>query len=549
MSNNQYPVAYFSAEYGLESHLPLYAGGLGVLSGDTLKEANDAKLPMVAVGLLYRGKKARQAVDMSGWQTEEDVSFDPVSCGLEHVFSLEDPEQPLFVRIHLTVRDIWARVWLKRVGDIHLYLLDTDTDQNSPEQRQTTHALYYGDEESLVKQQMILGIGGVKVLTALGIKPMVFHVNEGRPAFLYWQLIRELMDNEKLSFPEAAAQAKDMIVYTNHTLVRAGNQAYNTDLLRSFAVYYAQKMGISIDELLSPGIDHTDGGRFNMTLFGLNTSRKASAVSQIHYELSKNVWPEFDWVNITNGVHMPTWQDPEIASCDKSGNDLWFIHQKRKHELADFVASQTGFSYDPNRLVISWSRRIAGYKRPQALFEDVNRIKHMVMNADRPVQILMAGKAHGYDEAAKKLLQDIIKLMQTELTGHALFIPNLTMEVDRMLTRGSDIWLNTPMLGKEASGTSGMKALANGVLQLTVEDGWTAEVSDWPKYGWVLDGNHLTQTLYFRLEEDVIPCFYDRDSNGVPQAWLEKMKNSIALAPHFSTTRMLSEYELKLYQP
>lgn len=545
--NNTEPIAYFCAEFGLQADLPLYAGGLGVLSGDTVKEAADQDMNMVAVGLLYRGIKYVQSVDESGWQQESDYQIDPVKSGFEHVYRPQESDQPLFVRIHLTQHDVWARVWKKTVNQTTLYLLDTETDQNPPEHRDITHALYYGSEETLVKQQMILGIGGVKLLTALNIYPRLFHVNEGRPAFLYWQLIRRLMDQEKLSYEHAKVKAQTMIVYTNHTLVRAGNQSYNLDLLKNYALYYSEKMGVTIDELLSPGIDPSSDYKFNMTQFALNTSHKASSVSQSHFELSKNIWPEFNWVNITNGVHMPTWQDSSIRAVEhESDEELWQAHTALKVKTMEFVQKQTGFGYDPNRLVICWARRIAGYKRPNSLFEDIERLRKILTNADKPVQLLLSGKAHASDTSAKTLLQQMIGYMKTNLDGHALYIPNYNIEVASHLVRGVDVWLNTPIVGQEASGTSGMKAIANGVLQLTVEDGWTSEV-DWHDIGWTLDGNHVTQNFYFRLEEDVVPGFYDRGQTGIPEKWVERMRRSIELSKKFSTQRMLREYQEKLY--
>lgn len=544
MVDKQCQVAYFSAEYGLQADLPLYAGGLGVLSGDTVKEAADMNLPFVAVGLLYRGDKAIQKIDEHGWQTEEDWKIDPVECGFEHVYAPDDPDQPLFVRIHLTKEDVWARIWKRTVNNTTLYLLDTDTDQNEQDDRGVTHALYYGSEEVLVKQQMILGIGGVKLLKALDVTPQVFHVNEGRPAFLFWQLIRQFMD-EGSSYKDAAERAKNMIVYTNHTLVRAGNQAYDSNLLKNFALYYAEKMGVTIDELLQVGIDPTIG-KFSMTQFALNTSRKASAVSQVHYELSKNLWPGYDWVGITNGVHLPTWQDQEIRDCDKSGDDLWHVHLKKKQELADFVGKRTGFGYDPNRLVLCWARRFAGYKRPNSLFEEVERLGRILKDEKKPVQLLMAGKAHAKDEGGKKMLQQIVQHMQKELAGHAVFVPNYDIDVARMLVKGVDVWVNTPIQGQEASGTSGMKALSNGGLQLTVEDGWAAE-EDWHGLGWTLDSNHVSATFYFRLEEDIVSAYYKRDESGIPREWLQRMKKSVELAHKYSSQRMLKQYQEFLY--
>jgi len=546
MSDNRCnsPVAYFSAEYGLQADLPLYAGGLGVLSGDTVKEAADQNLEMSAIGLLYRGVKYIQGVDDNGWQTESDFPIDPIESGFEHVYAPDEDEQPLFIKVNFSVKDIWCRVWKRTLNQTTLYLLDTDTDQNEPEDRAITHALYFGSEDVLIKQQLILGIGGVKLLFALGIEPCIYHVNEGRPAFLYWELISQFMSKYNMEYKQAEEKAKAMIVYTNHTLVRAGNQSYNQDLLKKYSASYAEKMGISVDELLKPGIDVGEGGKFSMTQFALNTSHKASAVSQPHYVLSKSLWPEYNWMGITNGVHMPTWQDPEIKAAKDDPEKLWGLHQNKKRELETFVKEKTGFGYDPERLVISWARRFAGYKRPNAIYDDLERLKNILSNQDRPVQFLMAGKAHALDDGAKKILQDILKIMK-DLNGHAIYIPNYNMEVAHALVSGSDVWLNTPLLGKEASGTSGMKAIANGVIQLTVEDGWAAEV-DWHDIGWSLDGNHLVETLYFRLEEDVVPTFYHRE-NGLPLEWLEMMKNSIELAEKYSAKRMLNEYKQKMY--
>jgi glycogen phosphorylase len=538
------PVAYFCAEFGLQAGLPLYAGGLGVLAGDTVKEAADQNFPMVAVGLLYRGGKARQQVDESGWQTEVDVEVDPLSLGFEHVY-VPDADMPLFVKVHLSETNVWARIWKRTVNRTTLYLLDTETDQNEPEERSICKALYSGSDEQLIKQQMVLGIGGVKALTALGIKPFLYHVNEGRPAFIYWQLIRQLMESG-MTFQLAKESAKKQIVYTNHTLVRAGNQSYDPQNIGTFARYYAERMGITLDELLSEGMEETTH-KFNVTRFALNVSRKASAVSQVHYELSKTLWPEYNWVGITNGVHMPTWQDSEIVDCEKQGDALWYTHMKKKQELADFVAQKTGFSYDPERLVLAWARRITGYKRLHSLFDDLDKLVQIIKDEKRPVQLLVAGKAHASDTSAKHILQNVIAQMKGPLSGHALFIPDYDIEVANHLVKGSDVWVNTPILGQEASGTSGMKAIANGVLQLTVEDGWAAEV-DWHGVGWTLDSNHLDETFYFRLKEDIVPEYYERDDNGVSQMWLSRMKRSVELADTFSTTRMLNEYREKLYE-
>lgn len=539
------PVAYFCAEYGLEVELPLYAGGLGVLAGDTVKEAGDQNFPMVALGLLYRGGKAVQKINMQGEQSEMDLEVDPVKLGFEHVY-VPGEDQPLFVRVHLTALDVWARVWKRTVNQTTLYLLDPDTDQNQPEERGIAKALYYGSDEELIKQQMLLGIGGVKLLHTLGITPLVYHVNEGRPAFLYWQLIRYYMDKEEIDYQTASKQAKAKIVYTNHTLVREGNQSYESEVLVRYASYYASKMKIAVEELLAPGIEATTG-KFNMTLFALNTSRRASSVSEPHFNLSKSLWPEFDWVNITNGVHMPTWQDREVLTADKTNDSLWYVHEKKKQSTMEKILKVTGYGYDPEDLIICWARRITGYKRLSSVFEDIDKLKELMFKTDKPITLLIAGKAHTNDTNAKQIIKRVIEFMQQELAGRAIFIPDYNIGVAQFLVSGSDVWLNTPIQGQEASGTSGMKAMANGVLQLTVQDGWTAEV-DWHNLGWTLDANKVSESLYFRIEKDVVPMFYHRDRNGVPQDWLLWMKRSIELADQYSTTRMLSEYQEKLYQ-
>jgi len=538
------PVAYFCAEYGIQAHLPLYAGGLGVLAGDTVKEAADQEFPLVSVGFLYRGGNARQVIDENGKQTETDMEIDPVALGFEHVY-VPYEDQPLFVRIHLTKQDVWARIWKKTIKRNHLFLLDTNTDQNEPEDRSIGRALYYGREEELLKQQMVLGIGGVKLLDALDIHPSLYHVNEGRPAFLYWQLIRQLMEQSGLPYAVATQEAKKMIVYTNHTLVRDGNASYDKELLKTYAAYYADKMGVSIDELLKPGIEDTTS-KFNLTQFALNTSARASSVSEPHYQLSRNLWPEFEWVNVTNGVHMPTWQSVEIAQNSSDSTRLWQVHLEKKEELARYVQSRTGYTYDSNRMVMVWSRRMASYKRMNALIEDIERMAKILSNAEHPVQLLVSGKAHASDTAAKQMLTKIIKAMQDNWTGYALYIPDYDIEVAQHLVTGADVWLNTPIQGQEASGTSGMKAIANGVLQLTVKDGWSAEF-DWDGIGWNLDNNQLALSLYEKLESEIVPLYYERNENNVPQRWVKMMQASINKSKHYSTTRMLDEYKEKLY--
>jgi starch phosphorylase len=541
-SQSQPPIAYFCAEFGLDSKYPWYAGGLGVLAGDTLKQAVDNHVNLVGVGLMYRGDRSIQKINAQGEQEDEDFIFDPVAAGLEHVYL---DNNPLFIKVHLTQIDVWCRCWKKTLSpEVTLYLLDTETDQNQMSERSITHVLYSGTEDSLLKQQLILGIGGVKLLHQLGIHPHLFHVQEGKPAFLHWQLVRLHMDEHGMTFDEAVQAAKNKTVYTNHTLVAAGNQTVSTYLLRVYGEYYAQKMGISIDRLLGQGIEH-DPENFALTRFALNTSRKASGVSQLHTQLSQQTWPEYNWVNITNGVHLPTWQSSLIKKAT-TDQDLWSAHVQEKRNLADFIKNRTGFTYNSDWLVISWARRLAGYKRFDAIFSDVARLAAIIKQQDRPVQLLLSGKAHRLDSAGKRMLQDIISYLSNELSGSALYIPNFDLDVARMLVRGSDVWLNTPEYGKEASGTSGMKAISNGVLQCTVADGWSAEVN-WQDLGWTLDSDRIGDSLYETLEQQIIPLYFQKNELGYSPAWLERMKKSIILAEQFSTERMLKEYQSKLY--
>jgi len=353
------------------------------------------------------------------------------------------------------------------------------------------------------------------------------------------------MVTHNLSYLDAANVATQKTIYTNHTLVEAGNQVYTNGLLKKYGEYYAQQMGISIDDLLRPGISQTTN-QFSVTEYALNTSRKASAVSQLHFEFCKKRWPNHNWVGITNGVHMPSWQANDLAVVSGNQLELWKRHIQHKREVMEYVRQRTGYGYDPERLVITWARRVAGYKRMSALFEDVIRLKKIISESGREVQILIAGKAHIYDPGAKSEIEKVIHAMQHELSGYALFIPNLDIELDAQLTRGSDIWLNTPEIGYEASGTSGMKALSNGVLQCTVADGWAHEV-DWSDLGWVLDSDHVSESIYYHLEKSIIPEYYYRNESRIPEKWMNRMQKSIALSSYFSAKRMMKEYQDLLY--
>lgn len=541
---SKHPIAYFCAEYGLDAKLPIYAGGLGVLAGDTLKAAADLNLDLVALGLLYRGKQARQTIDQQGKVIEFDRNFDAAAVGLEHVYL---KGEPLFVKVFLKDRFVWLRVWQKKMGrTVTLYLLDTNTDQNQAEDRDINDSLYFGDLEKQLKQQILLGIGGVKLLAKLKLQPKLYHINEGRPALMYWGLLRFLMQTQNLNFYQAQQEAKKILVYTNHTLVPAGNYHLPLEMLRPYASYYAEKMEISLDELLAAGLANPDYG-FSMTDFALKISCRQSGVSQLHTRLSQEIWPDYKWENITNGVHLDTWQDLRLKQAGLGQSQLWRIHQENKRELVEFTKERTGFKFDADQLVIGWARRLAGYKRLEALFADLNRLEQILKNEQRPVQLIISGKAHQSDHDAKQRIYDLLKIFSEQLSGHALFIPDYDLDVARHLVRGCDIWLNTPERGKEACGTSGMKAISNGILQVTTRDGWADEV-DWSGKGWELNSEDVSNHLYHLLETEIIPLFYNHNSQGFNSDWVQMMQNSIRLADQFSAKRMMAEYQEKLYQ-
>lgn len=537
----QQPTAYFCAEYGLQVNLPIYAGGLGVLAGDTLKAAADLDEPFIAVGLLYRGRKARQTVNEDGWQIDLDQRFDPVEAGLEHVY--KDGE-PIFVKVYTGDHSVWARVWVKNMSSqVKLYLLDTDTDQNRPEDRDINDSLYFGDLRKQFKQQLILGMGGGRLLQKLGFKPKVYHINEGRPFFLIWELMLQLKQYADYDFKTIEKILNQNLVYTNHTLVPAGNYVIQRNLVEPIASYVAQNLGIEVDQLLGPGLTD-DMQNFSPTRLALYYSHKQSGVSQLHTKLSKEIWPHLDWTSVTNGVHLPTWQDGRFGQTELSDQELWSIHLDNKKKLEQLVLERTGFRYNSDWLTIGWARRLAGYKRLDAIFADLDRLARIVKDQNRPVQLLVAGKAHQEDDGGKTMLQKVIKYMANELSGHALFIPNYELELAKYMIRGCDVWLNIPVRGREACGTSGMKAISNGVLQCTTRDGWTDEV-DWTGKGWTLNSDDVSQHFYDVLQDQIKPLYYQNQPNP---AWLEMMRGSIQLADSFSAKKMFKQYKKLLYQ-
>ncbi|HTR34205.1 MAG TPA: alpha-glucan family phosphorylase [Gaiellaceae bacterium] len=535
-------VAYFSMEFGVEARLPIYSGGLGVLAGDHLKAAAQLGVPLVGVGLFYRGGYFTQSVSEEGRQTESYNALDPEALGLQR--------EPVDVQVELADQTVTAAVWRYDVGSVPLYLLDVDW---------LTDALYGGDREHRIRQELLLGVGGVRALEALGIEPTVYHVNEGHSAFLTIERARILV-GEGLSTDEALERIRRSTVFTTHTPVPAGNEVFGDDLVLRYVGGLAESAGISHERLLDLGrADGTDG--FGLTPLALRLSSHANGVSELHGEVAREMW-EALWPGrqppidaITNGVHLATWLSPELtellrasgvepkqppdwanwpAARELDDDALWQVHMTRKRLLVEHAG------LDPELLTIGFARRFATYKRAGLVYSDLERLLAL------PVQVVVAGKAHPQDTPGKDVMQEIVELSRGAAEGRIVFLANYDIDLARMIIPGCDIWLNTPRRPYEASGTSGMKAAVNGVLNLSVLDGWWAEAYD-PAYGWAIDGvsdEADVEQLYALLEQQVVPRFAARD------AWLEMMKASIAeLAPRFSMQRTVIEYADRYYLP
>jgi starch phosphorylase len=539
-------VAYFSMEFGVEARLPIYSGGLGVLAGDHLKAAADLGVPLVGVGLFYRGGYFTQTVSIAGRQNESYAPLDPEALGLVR--------EPVTVEVDLAGQTVGAAVWRYDVGNgphhVPLYLLDVDM---------LTDALYSGDREHRIRQELLLGVGGVRALEALGITPTVYHVNEGHSAFLAIERARQLVA-AGTSTRDALEHIRQTTIFTTHTPVPAGNEVFGDELVLRYVGGLAESAGLSGHDLLALG--RSDGSdAFGLTPLALRLSAYANGVSELHGQVARDMWASL-WPgeeprigHVTNGVHLGTWLATELdellrgagvrpdAPPDWAGWEnaleldpeaLWEVHVQLKRRLVDLAG------LDPDRLTIGFARRFATYKRAGLVYSDLERL------LDLPVQIVVAGKAHPQDAPGKDVMQRIVELSRGKAARRVVFLPNYDIDLARMLIPGCDVWLNTPRRPYEASGTSGMKAAVNGVLNFSVLDGWWAEAYD-PAYGWAIDGTSDeadADQLYRVLEQEVVPAYTDRDR------WAEMMKRSIArLAPRFSMARAVIEYTDRYYLP
>ena len=600
-------VAYFSMEYGLNHVLKIYSGGLGVLAGDYLKEASDSNVNLCAIGFLYRYGYFTQSLAIDGQQIANYEAQNFGTLPLERVNDAHG--QPLVVDVPYIDYVVHAYVWKVNVGRISLYLLDTDNEMNSEFDRSITHQLYGGDWENRLKQEILLGIGGILTLKALGIKKDIYHCNEGHAALINVQRLSDYVA-EGLSFDQAIELVRASSLYTVHTPVPAGHDYFDEGLFGKYMSGYPQKLGISWDDLMDLGRNNPGdkGERFCMSVFACNTSQEVNGVSWLHGKVSQemfsSIWkgyfPEESHVGyVTNGVHFPTWcasewkqlyskyfdsnflydqSNPKIweAINNVPDEEIWNTRQTMKHKLVDYIRKQFSETWlknqgdpsrivslmekiNPNALLIGFGRRFATYKRAHLLFTDLDRLAKIVNNPDRPVQFLFTGKAHPQDGAGQGLIKMIIEISRRpEFLGKIIFLENYDMQLARRLVTGVDIWLNTPTRPLEASGTSGEKALMNGVLNFSVLDGWWLEGYR-EKAGWALTEKRTYQnqeyqdqldaaTIYSILETEILPLYYDKNEAGYSEEWIKYIKNSISqIAPHYTMKRQLDDYYDRFY--
>lgn len=604
----QNPVAYFSAEYGFHESFPNYSGGLGILSGDHCKSASDLDLNFVAVGLLYRDGYFKQQIDKDGWQGAVSLNQNFHHLPVQEV-KLDGA--PLKVSVSFPNREVHAKVWRLAVGRINLYLLDTMLPENTPEDQLITAQLYGGDQEFRMRQEIVLGMGGCRALRAMGIHPQVFHMNEGHSAFLVLERMREYVRNEGLDFSSALQVVAASSIFTTHTPVPAGNDAFSHVLMSKYFADFPQQVGITFDRLFALGqATVSPENTFSMTVLALRTSRYANGVSKLHGEVSrrlwKNVWKdvpedEVPITSITNGVHIKTWAAGEFHDLYEKylGKDwedqltnsdywrgvidipdevLWNLHQLLKQRTIDFlrerIHAQRLRNGEPpdqvrhaNRLLnsevltVGFARRFATYKRGTLLFRDLDRLIKLVTNRERPVQFVFAGKSHPADDGGKKLIQEVYQHSRDpRFEDRIVFVEDYDTNVGRRLCQGVDLWLNNPLRPLEASGTSGMKLPPNGGLNFSVLDGWWLE--SWNgKNGWAIGpeiaaGSEALQdqvdiqSLFHVLENQIIPLYYAKPDGKLPLAWIQLMRESMrTVVPVFNTYRMVSEYNERLYEP
>ncbi len=602
-------VAYFSMEYGLIDCMQIYSGGLGILSGDHLKSSSDAGMPLVGIGLLYQTGYLKQSLNQDGWQQERNPVNDFYTLPITPCQTADGKD--VIVNVQLPTGTVYIKVWRIDVGRVKLYVLDTNIPENErPDHRDITDQLYGGDIYTRMRQEIVLGIGGLRALKALGIEPTVYHMNEGHSAFLAIERIREMMKAHGLTFYEALDASRTDNVFTTHTPVPAGIDLFDAGMMYEYFNDYCREGGIGFDQLLALGrrspSDHQE--RFSMAIAAMNASSYRNAVSRLHRTVSQELWQEL-WpklpvwevpiTSVTNGVHLPTWLSGDLAGVydhylqpdwreqhhepktwdlvdEIPTEELWESRKRRKRRLVSFIRERSVAAaiarksqaseirrlhelFDPDVFTIGFARRFATYKRATLLFRDVARLKRILTNPKMPVQIVIAGKAHPKDNPGKLFIREIVQLSRDpELSNHIIFMEDYSLQVARELVQGVDLWLNTPRRGEEACGTSGMKAAMNGVLNMSILDGWFDEAYE-QSGGWAIgdrdpysedqDEVHA-RAIYSLLENEILPMYYEGRIEDVPEDWVKRTKQSKKyVSPYFNCQRMVMTYMEELYVP
>jgi len=601
-------IAYFSMEYGLHDSLKIFSGGLGLLAGDYLKEASDMKINMVAVGLLYRYGYFKQTLTLHGEQIAnyefQEFSKIPVQP------ALDKDGNWVKIQVEYPGRNLSARVWEVNIGSVKLYLLDADIPDNQEQDRFVTHHLYGGDNENRLKQEILLGIGGIRALGKLGYNSDVYHCNEGHAAFINLERLSNIIEKEQLTYAEAKEYVRSSTVFTTHTPVPAGHDSFHVDLLKHYMSHYPKKLGLSWEEFVLLGKALEDEEMFNMSFLACNFSQGINGVSKLHGDVSKDVLKslyqgylkdELEIGYVTNGVHYPSWAAPEWKEIHKEyfgeefptnqldfdlwekiyqvpDEKIWQIRKTLRKKLVNYIKQRFSDNWikrnenpklitevmgklNSDALTIGFARRFATYKRGYLLFRNLDRLAQIVNNPQRPVQFIFAGKAHPADKAGQDLIKRIVEISKRpEFRGKILFVQNYDINLAKMLLQGVDVWLNTPTRPLEASGTSGQKGAMNGTLHFSVLDGWWVEGYK-ENAGWALSADKAydvqdyqdeldAETIYNILEDEIVEAFYDRNKDGIPKQWIDYIKNTVAeVAPNFTTGRMLNDYITKYYAP
>ncbi len=602
------PIAFFSAEFGLHESIPIYSGGLGILAGDILKSASDLGVPLVGVGLFYHEGYFHQHLSPQGVQHESYPYVDPLRLPFVPVMQ---NDSRLEIRVELGEEEIFVQIWQIDVGRTKLLLLDTNVERNSPYNRAITARLYGGDAENRIRQEFVLGIGGSRALSSIGIQPKFYHMNEGHSAFLALEQVLRIRTESGLAFEEAVQEVSRSHLFTTHTPVAAGNDVFWRELVEKYLRPFTAKLEVDTETILRLGRVHPDDYHepFSMSVLGFRTSAYANAVSKLHGQVSrdiwKDIWPgrnveELPLTHVTNGVHIQSWIAPEMAELfDRTltpdwrraeyetsswegvslipDGELWNARRLVKRRVLEFCRSRLAEQlehqhalpaeiaharaiFHPDALVIGFARRFALYKRANLILRDWERLLRLLRSKDRPIQFIFSGKAHPADQPAKDFIHQVFHAAHHgEVAGRIVMLEDYNMEIARNLIQGVDIWLNTPRRPLEASGTSGMKAVVNGVLNCSIPDGWWAEAFD-GENGWAIgekeSPDHTEQdrldseSLFDVIENQIIPAFFNRSADGVPEEWLKKMKRSIStLAPQFSASRMVIDYATRFYAP